>query len=133
MWTIWRRSLARLRLISLDLYECPVTRARHYRSRVLGMIRTLKYLDKLDADENEGPESDDDDGGDGEGGEEGEEDDDDDPGSGKVTNGGIWHSWGRVEHNSDETLREMVGEGVATVDVLLGPGPSACDEGLENK
>ncbi|KAK1601821.1 hypothetical protein QYE76_018312 [Lolium multiflorum] len=87
MWTIWCRSLARLRLISLDLYECPVTRARHYRSRVLGMIRTLKYLDKLDADEKEGSESDDDDGGDGEG--EREEDDDDDPGSGKVANGAV--------------------------------------------
>jgi acidic leucine-rich nuclear phosphoprotein 32 family protein B len=53
--------LARLRLVSLDLYECPVTRVKDYRSRVFGLIRTLKYLDKMDADENERPESDDDD------------------------------------------------------------------------
>ncbi|TVU38011.1 hypothetical protein EJB05_11358 [Eragrostis curvula] len=89
--------LADLRLVSLDLYECPVTRVKDYRSRVFGMIRTLKYLDKMDADENERPESDDDDDdGDGEG--DGEEDDDDDedededPGSGEVANGGVSHS-----------------------------------------
>jgi hypothetical protein len=64
------------------------------------MIRTLKYLDKLDADENEGPKSDDDGGGDGEGDDEGEEDDEDDPGSGKVANGGVWHSWGRAAAES---------------------------------
>jgi acidic leucine-rich nuclear phosphoprotein 32 family protein B len=93
--------LARLRLVSLDLYECPVTRVKDYRSRVFGLIRTLKYLDKMDADENERPESDDDDDdGDGEG--DGEEDDDDeddedeDPGSGEVANGGVSHSRGRA-------------------------------------
>ncbi|CAL9750488.1 unnamed protein product [Musa acuminata subsp. burmannicoides] len=73
--------LAHLRLVSLDLYECPVTRTKDYRSRVFGMIRTLKYLDKMDADENERPESDEE--------EEEEEDDDEedeeeDPGSGEV-------------------------------------------------
>jgi acidic leucine-rich nuclear phosphoprotein 32 family protein B len=100
--------LADLRLVSLDLYECPVTRVKDYRSRVFGMIRTLKYLDKMDADENERPESDDDDD-DGEGEAEGEgdgdgdgdeddddEDDEDDPGSGEVANGGVSHSRGGV-------------------------------------
>ncbi|CAL9153535.1 acidic leucine-rich nuclear phosphoprotein 32-related protein 1-like [Musa acuminata AAA Group] len=72
--------LAQLRLVSLDLYECPVTRIKDYRSRVFGMIRTLRYLDKMDADENERPESDD------EEDEEDEEDEDEeeDPGSGEV-------------------------------------------------
>ncbi|KAF0909622.1 hypothetical protein E2562_039345 [Oryza meyeriana var. granulata] len=86
--------LANLRLVSLDLYECPVTRVKDYRSKVFGMIRTLKYLDKMDADENERPESDDDDD-DGDGDGDGEDDDDDDddededPGSGEVANGGV--------------------------------------------
>ncbi|KAM0937912.1 putative leucine-rich repeat domain superfamily [Dioscorea sansibarensis] len=70
--------LARLRLVSLDLYECPVTKVRDYRSRVFGMIRTLKYLDKMDADENERPESDDDEE------EDEEEEEDEDPVSGEV-------------------------------------------------
>ncbi|KAG8079782.1 hypothetical protein GUJ93_ZPchr0007g5884 [Zizania palustris] len=92
--------LANLRLVSLDLYECPVTRVKDYRSKVFGMIRTLRYLDKMDADENERPESDDDDDdGDGEGEGDGEDDDDDDdddedPGSGEVANGGVSHSRG---------------------------------------
>ncbi|PON43893.1 LRR domain containing protein [Trema orientale] len=51
--------LAQLKLVSLDLYECPVTRVKDYRSRVFGLIKSLKYLDKMDADENERPESDD--------------------------------------------------------------------------
>ncbi|XP_077214977.1 acidic leucine-rich nuclear phosphoprotein 32-related protein-like [Tasmannia lanceolata] len=94
--------LARLRLVSLDLYECPVTRIKDYRSRVFGLIRSLKYLDKMDADENERPESDE---------EEDEEDveDDDDPGSGeidgedrsgKLINGGS--SGGVLEVDEDE-------------------------------
>ena len=72
--------LSRLRLVSLDLYECPVTKVKDYRSKVFGMIKSLKYLDKMDADENERPETD----------EEEEEDDDedeedeDDPGSGEI-------------------------------------------------
>ncbi|WOL03047.1 hypothetical protein Cni_G11767 [Canna indica] len=73
--------LAHLRLISLDLYECPVTRIKDYRSRVFGMIRTLKYLDKMDADENERPESDEEEE---EEEEEDEEDEEEDPGSGEV-------------------------------------------------
>ncbi|XP_039054214.1 acidic leucine-rich nuclear phosphoprotein 32-related protein-like isoform X2 [Hibiscus syriacus] len=64
--------LAQLKLVSLDLYECPVTRVKDYRSRVFGLIKSLKYLDKMDAEENERPESDD------------EEEDEDDPGSGEV-------------------------------------------------
>ncbi|KAJ0981922.1 hypothetical protein J5N97_010177 [Dioscorea zingiberensis] len=70
--------LARLRLVSLDLYSCPVTKVKDYRSRVFGMIRSLKYLDKMDADENERPESDDDDE------DDDEEDEDEDPVSGEV-------------------------------------------------
>ncbi|XP_038977261.1 acidic leucine-rich nuclear phosphoprotein 32-related protein 1-like isoform X2 [Phoenix dactylifera] len=74
--------LAQLRLVSLDLYECPVTRVKDYRSRVFGMIRTLKYLDKMDADENERPETDDE-----EEDEEDEEEDEEDAGSGEVDGG----------------------------------------------
>ncbi|MFS8025346.1 putative leucine-rich repeat domain superfamily [Helianthus anomalus] len=44
------RVLAELRLVSLDLYECPVTRVNDYRSRVFGLIKSLKYLDKIDVD-----------------------------------------------------------------------------------
>lgn len=74
--------LAELRLVSLDLYECPVTRVKDYRSRVFGLIKSLKYLDKTDAEGNERPESDDED-------EEEEDDDeeDDDPGSGEIDGG----------------------------------------------
>uniref|UniRef100_A0A1D1YIB8 Acidic leucine-rich nuclear phosphoprotein 32-related protein n=1 Tax=Anthurium amnicola TaxID=1678845 RepID=A0A1D1YIB8_9ARAE len=71
--------LAQLRLVSLDLYECPVTRIKDYRSRVFGMIRSLKYLDKMDADGNERPETDEE-----EEDDEDEEDEEDDPGSGEV-------------------------------------------------
>ena len=42
--------LAELKLVSLDLYECPVTRVKDYRSRVFGLIKSLKYLDKMDAE-----------------------------------------------------------------------------------
>lgn len=68
--------LARLRLVSLDLYECPVTRVKDYRSQVFELIGSLKYLDKMDAEENERPESDEED--------DDEEDEEDDPGSGEV-------------------------------------------------
>ncbi|KAJ6367056.1 hypothetical protein OIU77_003438 [Salix suchowensis] len=70
--------LAKLRLVSLDLYECPVTRVKDYRASVFGLISSLKYLDKMDAEENERPESDDDDE------EEEEEAAAEDPGSGEV-------------------------------------------------
>lgn len=51
--------LAKLRLESLDLYECPVTKIEGYRSKVFGLIGSLKYLDKADADGNDLPETDD--------------------------------------------------------------------------
>ncbi|XP_047181834.1 acidic leucine-rich nuclear phosphoprotein 32-related protein isoform X2 [Vigna umbellata] len=70
--------LAQVKLVSLDLYECPVTRVKDYRSRVFGLIKSLKYLDKMDAEENERPESDD------EEEEEEEEEEEDDPGSGEI-------------------------------------------------
>lgn len=70
--------LAQVKLVSLDLYECPVTRVKDYRSRVFGLIKSLKYLDKMDAEENERPESDD------EEEEEEDEEEDDDPGSGEI-------------------------------------------------
>lgn len=75
--------LAQLKLVSLDLYECPVTRMKDYRSRVFGLVKSLKYLDKMDAEENERPESEDeeDDDEEGEEEEEDEEEDEDDPGS----------------------------------------------------
>ncbi|GMP31737.1 hypothetical protein CsSME_00005824 [Camellia sinensis var. sinensis] len=68
------KPLAELKLVSLDLYECPVTRVKDYRSKVFGLIKSLKYLDKMDADENERPESEEDE----------EEDEEDDPGSGEI-------------------------------------------------
>ncbi|RVX12318.1 Acidic leucine-rich nuclear phosphoprotein 32-related protein [Vitis vinifera] len=58
--------LARLKLVSLDLYECPVTKIKDYRARVFGLIETLKYLDKLDFDENEEDDEDEDEEDDGE-------------------------------------------------------------------
>ncbi|CAH9141991.1 unnamed protein product [Cuscuta epithymum] len=70
--------LAELKLISLDLYECPVTKVKDYRSNVLGLIKSLKYLDKMDAEGNERPESDE------EEDDESDEEDDEDPGSGEV-------------------------------------------------
>lgn len=77
------RPLAELRLVSLDLYECPVTRVKDYRSRVFGLIKSLKYLDKMDVDENERPESDDEDDDD-EDEDDDEEEEEDDPGSGEI-------------------------------------------------
>ncbi|XP_073526368.1 uncharacterized protein [Phyllobates terribilis] len=68
--------LAGLRLVSLDLYECPVTRVKDYRARVFGLIKSLKYLDKMDAEGNERPESDDED--------DEEDEEDEDPGSGEI-------------------------------------------------
>ncbi|KAK8606770.1 hypothetical protein V6N13_052527 [Hibiscus sabdariffa] len=74
--------LAQLKLVSLDLYECPVTRVKDYRARVFGLIKSLKYLDKMDAEGNERPESDEEEDEDEE--EEEDEDEDDDPGSGEI-------------------------------------------------
>ncbi|XP_020591179.1 acidic leucine-rich nuclear phosphoprotein 32-related protein isoform X2 [Phalaenopsis equestris] len=78
--------LASLHLVSVDLYECPVTRVKDYRSKVFSLIPTLKYLDKLDANGNERPETDEE-----EEEEEDEEeeydDDEEDSGSGEVDGG----------------------------------------------
>lgn len=77
--------LARLHLVSLDLYECPVTRIVDYRSKVFRLIKSLKYLDNMDVEENERPETDDDD--DDEEDADGDEDDGDeeeDTGDGEV-------------------------------------------------
>ncbi|CAL5197611.1 unnamed protein product [Lathyrus oleraceus] len=73
--------LAQLKLVSLDLYECPVTRVKDYRSRVFGLIKSLKFLDKMDAEENERPESDE------EEEDEEEEEEEEDPGSGEIDGG----------------------------------------------
>ncbi|KAJ4900245.1 Acidic leucine-rich nuclear phosphoprotein 32-related protein [Raphanus sativus] len=105
--------LARLKIVSLDLYECPVTRVGEYRARVFGLVKSLKFLDKSDRLGNERPESDDDDeeeedeeddeeDDEEEDGEEEEEDDDEeDPGSGEVDGdervGGVWMSNGHSE------------------------------------
>ncbi|KAJ6990029.1 hypothetical protein NC653_018525 [Populus alba x Populus x berolinensis] len=93
--------LAKLRLVSLDLYECPVTRVKDYRARVFGLISSLKYLDKMDAEENERPESDDE--------EEEEEEEEEDPGSGEVDGEGE-RPLGMNNGHSE------VGEGIVDVD-----------------
>ncbi|KAL8143286.1 hypothetical protein V2J09_016318 [Rumex salicifolius] len=92
--------LADLRLVSLDLYECPVTRVKDYRARVFGLIKSLKYLDKMDAEENERPESDDED--------DDEEEEDEDPGSGEID--GEDRSYGLNSGHSSG------GEGILDVD-----------------
>eukprot|EP00252_Welwitschia_mirabilis_P001879 TRINITY_DN1184_c0_g1_i3.p1 TRINITY_DN1184_c0_g1~~TRINITY_DN1184_c0_g1_i3.p1 ORF type:complete len:350 (-),score=98.33 TRINITY_DN1184_c0_g1_i3:384-1433(-) len=51
--------LSQLCLVSLDLYECPVTRLPEYRARVFEIVKSLKYLDKIDSEGKERPESDD--------------------------------------------------------------------------
>ncbi|KAK1317602.1 Acidic leucine-rich nuclear phosphoprotein 32-related protein [Acorus calamus] len=107
--------LARIQLVSLDLYECPVTRIKDYRSKVFGLIRTLKYLDKMDSDENERPESEDEEE---EEDVEEEEEDDEDPGSGEVdgedrsgklvngVSGGGSNGGGIVEADGDDEEEE---------------------------
>ncbi|BAF12774.1 acidic leucine-rich nuclear phosphoprotein 32-related protein 2 [Oryza sativa Japonica Group] len=78
---------------SLDLYQCPVTKAKGYRDKVFALIPSLKFLDGMDAEGNDCLDSDDeedeeeDEGEEGEGegdeeeeeegGEEGEGDEDD--------------------------------------------------------
>ncbi|XP_057415933.1 acidic leucine-rich nuclear phosphoprotein 32-related protein [Lotus japonicus] len=101
--------LAEVRLVSLDLYECPVTRVKDYRSRVFGLIKSLRFLDKMDADGNERPESDDEEE---EEEEEEEGEEEDDPGSGEidgeedrgfgVKNGHVEGADGVVDADDDE-------------------------------
>lgn len=122
------RPLAELRLVSLDLYECPVTRIKDYRSRVFGLIRSLKYLDKMDAEENERPESDDE--------EDDEEDEEDDPGSGeidgeehpfRVSNGQRGGNDGVVDVDEDEESdadEEVAETSRGVVNGLSGAGSS---------
>lgn len=104
--------LARLQLASLDLYECPVTKIKNYRSKVFASIPSLKYLDKVDADGNERPESDEDEDEDEEEDEEGYEDEEEEEevvngsrkGPVKVSNGV------QGEEEGDEEIDEEEGE-----------------------
>lgn len=96
--------LAQLKLVSLDLYECPVTRAKDYRARVFGLVKSLKFLDKMDAEGSERLESDE------EEDEDEDEDDEYDPGIGEVdgeedrpyNNGFNMGSEGIVDVDEDE-------------------------------
>lgn len=63
---------------SLDLYQCPVTKAKGYRDKVFALIPSLKFLDGMDAEGNdcldsEGDEDDEEEGDEEEDEEEGEE------------------------------------------------------------
>ncbi|KAJ0252286.1 hypothetical protein HA466_0131000 [Hirschfeldia incana] len=100
--------LAELKLVSLDLYKCPVTKVKDYRARVFGLVKSLKYLDKMDAEENEILESEDDDDDDEE--EEKEEDEDGDDGKERpnvISNG---HSEEVVEVDEDESEADDEGD-----------------------
>ncbi|ONM07576.1 Acidic leucine-rich nuclear phosphoprotein 32-related protein [Zea mays] len=77
--------LAGVRVESLDLFQCPVTKVKGYRDEVFALIPSLKYLDGADAEGNERLETDDDDDEEeddeeGEEGPEGEEEGDEDDG-----------------------------------------------------
>eukprot|EP01018_Ginkgo_biloba_P002082 Gb_15560 [translate_table: standard] len=51
--------LSQLNLLSLDLYECPVSRLSGYKARVFGIVKYFQYLDKTDVDGKERFESND--------------------------------------------------------------------------
>lgn len=53
--------LSQFNLVSLDLYECPVTRLPEYRARVFDIIKSLEFLDKMDVEGGERLESEDED------------------------------------------------------------------------
>ncbi|KAI3973517.1 hypothetical protein MKW92_045156 [Papaver armeniacum] len=101
--------LASLKLESLDLYECPVTKIKDYRSRVFGLIKSLQYLDKMDVNGVEVLESDEDEEDDDE-----EEDEEEDVGCGevdeegqlgkKMNNGGVADE--EDESDADEGVEE---------------------------
>lgn len=104
--------LAELKIMSLDLYECPVTKVVNYRGQVFGLVRSVKYLDKMDENQNERLESDDD------------EDDEEQ----EVEMLSKMSSWGNVvdvdedeESDADEDESEMV-----------KGGNSANEEGLDD-
>ncbi|GMH24119.1 hypothetical protein Nepgr_025962 [Nepenthes gracilis] len=97
-------------LRDLDLSNNRI-QIKGYRRRVFSLIKSLKYLDKIDAEDNERPESDDED--------EGEDSDEDNPGCGEIDgednpyrlNGG--HSSGRdgiVDVDEDEESDADEGE-----------------------
>ncbi|RZC55093.1 hypothetical protein C5167_013944 [Papaver somniferum] len=102
--------LAELKLESLDLYECPVTKIKDYRSRVFGLIKSLQYLDKMDVNGVEVLESDEDE----EDDDEEEEDEEEDVGCGevdgegqlgkKMNNGGVADE--EDESDADEGVEE---------------------------
>ncbi|EHA8588925.1 acidic leucine-rich nuclear phosphoprotein 32-related protein-like [Cocos nucifera] len=113
--------LAWLHLASLDLYECPVTKIKDYRSKVFGLIPSLKYLDKVDADGNERPESDEE--------EEDEEEDEEEyedeeeevvngsrKGQGKVSNGLQGEEEGDEEEDVEIDEEELEDEDVVEED-----------------
>uniref|UniRef100_A0A0D6R1X3 U2A'/phosphoprotein 32 family A C-terminal domain-containing protein n=1 Tax=Araucaria cunninghamii TaxID=56994 RepID=A0A0D6R1X3_ARACU len=50
--------LSQFNLVSIDLYECPVTRLLDYRARVFDIIKSLQFLDKTDRDGKERFDSD---------------------------------------------------------------------------
>lgn len=81
---------------SLDLYQCPVTKAKGYRDKVFALIPSLKFLDGMDAEGNDCLDEDDEEEGDEEEdeeeGEEEAEDEEDEAGAdeedeSKVANG----------------------------------------------
>jgi hypothetical protein len=86
------KPLAQFKLESLDLYECTVTRSVDYRAKVFGMMRSLRFLDKMDVTGNERPESD----------EEEEEDLDDLNGDDLDVEGAEGDSEGVALHDVDE-------------------------------
>ncbi|XP_008783458.2 acidic leucine-rich nuclear phosphoprotein 32-related protein-like [Phoenix dactylifera] len=117
--------LARLQLASLDLYECPVTKIKDYRSKVFGLIPSLKYLDKVDADGNERPESDEEEEDEEEDEEEYEDEEEEEEvvngsrkGQGKVSNG-VQGEEGGDEEEEDEIDEE---EGEEEEDVVEEDG-----------
>lgn len=70
---------------SLDLYQCPVTKAKGYRDKVFALIPSLKFLDGMDAEGNDCLDSDDEedeeeDEGDEDDEEEGDEEEDEEEG-----------------------------------------------------
>ena len=93
--------LAQLNLLSLDLYECPITRVEDYRRKVFLLIKSLQYLDKVDAEDNERPESDEEEEDHDDDGEDGEDDgvDDEEPAH---TGDKALTSNGRVDQDDEE-------------------------------
>lgn len=103
--------LAGVRVESLDLFQCPVTKVKGYRDEVFALIPSLKYLDGADAEGNERLETDDDDDEEeddeeGEEGPEGEEEGDEDDGEEEEDEDGE----GDDEEEGDEEAEDEDGE-----------------------